>query len=99
MVSQNRLTNSTQPRAKTSRLSSGDRRPHCGLARMRKHDAEDMGSAMFVVGCDDWSAGAEVDLGFVPRLTFETWEGELVCRLQTTDKAPDNSCSRSCART
>ena len=56
---------------------------------MRQHDAKDMGFAAFAVRCEDWSAGAEVDLGLVPGLTFKTPEGELVYGLQTADEATD----------
>ena len=72
-----------------------------GLARVRQHDAEDMGSAALAVGCDDWSAGAEVDLGLVPGLTFEAPEGKLLYRLQAADEATDGvvAALRSCVRT
>jgi len=59
------------------------------LARVRQHDAKDMGSAALAVGCDDWSAGAKVDLGLVPGLTFKAPEGKLVYGLQKADKATD----------
>ena len=60
-----------------------------GLPRVRQYDAKDMGFAAFAVRCEDWSAGAEVDLGLVPGLTFKTPEGELVYGLQTADEATD----------
>jgi hypothetical protein len=47
-----------------------------------------MGSA-FAVGCDDWSTGAEVDLGLVPWLTFKAPEGKLLYGLQSADKTTD----------
>ena len=40
-------------------------------------------------GVIDWSAGAEVDLGLVPGLTFKAPEGKLLYRLQAADKATD----------
>ena len=49
-----------------------------GLAGVGQHDAEDMGFAAFAVGCEDWGAGAEVDLGLVTGLAFKAAEGELV---------------------
>ena len=60
-----------------------------GLARVRQHDAEDMGSAAFTVGCDDHGAGAEFDLSLVAGLTLDAAEGELLCRLDAANKATD----------
>ena len=59
------------------------------LARVRQHDAEDMGSAALAVGCDDRGAGAEVDLGLVAGLTLEAPEGKLEHRLEAADEATD----------
>ena len=41
------------------------------------------------VGCDDWSAVAEVDLSLVPRFTFKAPDGKFLHRLQAADKATD----------
>ena len=51
------------------------------LARVGQHDAEDMSFMALAVGCDNWSAGTEVDLGLIPGLTFKAPEGKFLHRL------------------
>jgi hypothetical protein len=60
-----------------------------GHARVRQHDAEDMGSAALALRCHDRGASAEVDLGLITRLTLEAPEGKLLHGLQAADEAPD----------
>ena len=59
-----------------------------GLARVRQHDAEDMGSAL-AVGCVNRSTGPEVDLSLFPWLTFKAPEGKFLRRLEAAHKAAD----------
>ena len=60
-----------------------------GLARVRQHDAEDMGSEALVVGCINRSTGTEVDLGLLPWLTLKAPEGKFLYRLEAANKATD----------
>ena len=60
-----------------------------GLARVRQHDAEDMSSMALAVGCDDWSAGTEVNLSLIAGLTFEPTKWKLLNRPEAMDKATD----------
>jgi hypothetical protein len=60
-----------------------------GLARVGQHDAEEMGLAALAVGTNDPGTFAEVDLGLFTRPAFEAAKGELACRRQPADEAPD----------
>ena len=60
-----------------------------GLARVRQHDPEEMGSPALALGCDDRGSRAEVDLGLVTRLALEPPEGKLEHRGEAVDEATD----------